>query len=176
MARKPDPGIEEAIAAEAYVHKWFATYDWAVETIESVAGEFAEWPERARRVVRVRINVRGSIVKDLENEEEAYRHAAPIEDLPHWLSVLPPNIAKGGRRRVVIRIFAWDIDQENELGYDPEWVKAGDDMSAAAARARAIRWARSYTQVLKAGRASREIRMTQIEIAFWTTGPRSRLL
>lgn len=168
--------LAEAINTARYCAKWDATYKWAVDTIEELAGEFVEWPERSKRVARIRISLRGSIVKSMDDEEEAYRQSVPVDDLQYWLHRAAPTLRTGGRRRVVIRVFAWVIDHDARLGYDPEWVKVGDDMSAAAARAYALRWAKSYTEQLNRGYASREIRMTMIEIAFWTSGPRSRTL
>lgn len=154
----------EAIEAIDYTRKWHVTWDWAFEVLEW--DDPTDWPEKNPRVTRVR----ASIVRDLENEEEAFKRAIPVELIDDWLSIKPPNREATGRRRVIIKLYTWVIDRENQAAYDPDWLKIADDMSAYAATMRARRWAESYAEALQNQTASREIRMTQIEILWWTTG------
>lgn len=154
----------EAIAAQTYTAKWHATYDWAFEVLEWDSP--ADWFDSNPRVTRIR----AAIVRDAENEEEAFKRAIPVELIDDWLAtVTSPGRGIGGHRRVVIRLFTWVIDREHKVAYDPEWLKIGDDMSAHAATARALRWAKDYSEALIAETASREIKMTQVEIVFWTS-------
>jgi len=162
--------IAETEKVEAYVAKWHATYDWAVSTVEGATGDAVSWPDASDRVEKIR----GSIVRDLENEEEAYRKAVPIDEIMEWLSGPAPGRADAGRRRVVIRAYTWTIDDENEAAYDPEWIKLGEDMTPHAARAWAMRWMRDYQDALIEGTASREIRATALEILYWTQAESSR--
>jgi hypothetical protein len=154
----------EAVRAEAYTAKWHTVYDWAFEVLEWDSP--TDWYDPNPRVTRVR----ATIVRDAENEEEAYKRALPVELIDDWLAtVVAPGRSDGGHRRVIIRLMTWVMDRDHESAYDSEWLKIGDDMSARAAVARALRWAKSYAEDLANDRASREIRMTQVEIMFWTT-------
>lgn len=156
--------VRESIDAEVYTAKWHGVWEWAFEVLEWDSP--ADWYDSNPRVTRVR----AAIVLDAENEEEAYKNAIPVEMIDDWLAtVSPPGREMGGHRRVVIRLYTWQIDREHEAAYDPEWLKIGDDMSAHAATARALRWARTYAEALANETASREIRMTQIEIVWWTS-------
>jgi len=164
----------EGIEALAYTRQWHAVNDWAEEVAGDVAvdGEWSHWPTEHDRLTRVRAH----IVADIDNEEEAFESAIPIFALHDWLARIAPTRAEGGQRRVVIRVFAWVMDRDNDVAYDPEWLKVGDDMSCQAAEARALRWARSYDQVLAKGQESREIRMTALEIGWWTRSQEARLV
>lgn len=152
----------ESIYAAAYTRQWHAVHDWAFEVFEW--DDPTDWPEKSERLHRVR----AALAIDVENEEVAFKKAIPVELIEDWLSMPAPDLRIGGRRRVVIRLYTWVIDRELKWAYDPEWLKIADDMSAAAARNRAIKWARGYAQQLNKGQESREIRMTQIELAWWT--------
>lgn len=160
--------LDESLAQEgelalAYTERWHAVYDWGFEVLEWDSP--ADWTERNPRLTRIR----AAIVLDAENEEEAYSRALPVELIDDWLAtVRPPARDVGGHRRVVIRLHTWVIDRENQVAYDPQWLKIADDMSAVAATARALRWAHGYAQALENETASRELRMTQVEIMFWT--------
>jgi hypothetical protein len=155
---------KESRAAERYTERWHTVYQWAFEVLEWDSP--ADWAESNPRLTRVR----AAIVLDAENEEEAYKRALPVEVIDDWLAtVKPPGRTEGGHRRVVIRLHTWVMDRENGVAYDPQWLKIGDDMTALAATARALRWAHSYAQSLADETASRELRMTQVEIMFWTS-------
>jgi len=159
---------EQSLQAESeatlrYTVKWHATREWAFEVLEWDSP--ADWYDSNPRVTRVR----AAIVRDADNEEEAYKRAIPVELIDDWLSsVRAPSRDAGGHRRVVIRLYTWVIDREHAVAYDGEWLKIADDMSAQAATARALRWAHGYADSLLAATASREIRMTQVEIIWWT--------
>lgn len=165
VRRRSDlPEISESVAATNYTSQWHAVYDWAVATCDRIPGfEWGMIPEPAARMHRMR-----AIIKRQYDDEGAYKKAVPIIDLYDWLSLPAPGQKQGGRRRVVIRVFCWVMDRHNKNAYDPEWVRLADDMSAYASRARALRWASAYDKLLQAGRESREIRMTALEIAWWT--------
>jgi hypothetical protein len=153
----------DAALAEAYTNRWHVTSDWAFEVLEWDSPTY--WFDSNPRVTRVR----AAIVREADNEEEAYKRAIPVELIDDWLAtVKPPGRDAGGHRRVVIRLYTWVIDREHRVAYDGEWLKIADDMSAQAATARALRWAHDYADSLIEETASREIRMTQVEIVWWT--------
>lgn len=157
--------LTESEAALRYTEKWHVTQQWAFDVLEWDSP--TDWGEANPRVTRVR----AAIVLDADNEEEAFKLAIPVERIEEWLaSVKAPGRGAAGRRRVVIRLFTWVIDRQGGVAYDGEWLKIADDMSALAATARAIRWAHEYADSLIAETASREIRMTQVEIVWWTSG------
>jgi hypothetical protein len=169
LAKEYEDAIEdgqherEARAAELYTRRWHTTYEWAFEVLEWDSP--ADWTERNPRLTRIR----AAIVLDAENEEEAYKRALPVEVIDDWLAtVKPPSRDEGGHRRVIIRLHTWVMDRENGVAYDPEWLKIADDMSPQAAVARALRWAHQYAEALQNDTASRELRMTQVEIMIWT--------
>ena len=154
----------EAVKAADYTDRWHRVWDWAFAVLEW--DNPTDWYDSNPRVTRVR----AAIVREADNEEEAFKKAIPVELIDDWLSSVDgPGIDLGGRRRVVIRLFTWVIDREHRVAYDGEWLKIADDMSAAAATARALRWAHAYADSLLAATASREIRMTQVEIVLWTS-------
>jgi len=166
------PELREAVAALAYTRLWHDVQEWA-EAVCSGLEEWSPWPDEHPRASKIR----GLIVDDLDNEEEAFKRGVPIFDLVDWLGPWQaPGRVEGGHRRVILRVFTWVKDRDNDVAYAGEWLKIGDDMSAKAADAHARRWAREYEEQLSRGFASREIIMTAIEIAWWTQRESARLL
>lgn len=164
--------IREQQEAIRYTNQWFAVYDWTTETLDNIPGfDWGRIPDNFQRMIRVRATIR-----QLDNEEVAYKRALPIVAMLDWLQRPGPGREEGGRRRVVIRIFCWAIDRKNEAAHDGKWIRVADDMSAHASRARARRWATQYDRDLAIGDVSRELRMTAIEIAFWTQTIKARNL
>jgi len=114
------------------------------------------------------------LVRRTNSAEEAYRRGEDIAALENYLDLGAPDERAGGRRRVVVRVYSWVIDEEFKLGYDPEWLKVADDMSVKRAVAYVVRWAKNYDRLLQKGLESRFIKWTQLEIAFWTMGQATR--
>lgn len=152
----------DAFAARRYTARWHRVHDWATR---AVVGDLSEPQARNPRVALVR----GMLVLDLGDEEEAIRQAVELAELSIEVG---PDRERGGRRRVLVRVFTWVIDDEEEVAYDPQWITTGEGQTAMAAAARHNRYVRAYTDAVHAGTASRRLGATAMEVAFWTASPR----
>lgn len=148
----------DAFAARRYTARWHRVHDWATREI---MGDISEPPSKVSRVALVR----GQLVFDLADEEEAESRALELAEFP--LRVGPDGRA-GGRRRVVIRVFTWVVDLRQGVLYDPTWITTGRGFTARAAAASHNRWIRAYADSVDAGNESRRLVATAQEIAWWT--------
>ena len=84
-----------------------------------------------------------------------------------------------GKRRVLVRALAWLIDDEEGIAYDPQWITLipkyapTDGQSLRMAFVNAVLWLRHYIEALHQYTASKLLKFTMIEIAYWPMGPRS---
>jgi hypothetical protein len=107
-----------------------------------------------------------SRVRDLDDEEEAYRRGLGLEHLEAFPT--GPGRQRGGLRRVVVTALTWEPDHEYEQCDEAAWITLGWGMTAKQATARAARFVRQYIDGLRTKTNSRELWFTAIEIKFWT--------
>ena len=150
----------------AYVRQWFRVEEWATFAGLDVGWDPADAPSpRSERVERRRSMPAGL---DLHDDEEAERVGIELAAV----SIPPgPDQAAGGRRRVVVRLYTWVVDQAAGVVYDGQWLTSGEAMSARAAAAAHGRYIRSYADAVSKGIESRRLVATAMEILWWTTSP-----
>lgn len=160
---RQDAFEREATTARRYTHRWHHVRAWALDTIP---GDISE------RGLSPRVHaVRGSLVLDAKDDEEAEFLGQPLE---WWGPIqLGPRGVRGagpygGRRRVVIRLLTWVQDPTTGGLYGFQWITSGQGMSARAASADHNRYIRRYRLALIAGTESRRLVATEMEIALWT--------
>lgn len=110
---------------------------------------------------------RGVTVNDVHDEEEAYERGTPLEVMSP-LYGHAPNRQEGGYRRVSIRLLTWVIDERRRSAYDPQWITAGWGMTAKSASDSYDRYVESYANAVDKGIESRRLKVTAIEVVFWT--------
>lgn len=113
---------------------------------------------------------RGSWVRDLDNEEEAFERGVPIHE---GIDIVPPGPDRdtGGTRRVSIRLYTWTLDERHGAAYSPQWITTGWGMSGRSATLAHYRYLRDYALAVSRGIESRKLLATALEIVFWTAGP-----
>lgn len=108
---------------------------------------------------------RGVWVRDIDDNEEAYERGRGIEDL----EVPPgPRQDEGGRRRVLIRIYSWTVDEVAGSVYEPMWITLGVGSTARQASDHFARKVRAYSFALERGIESRKLIATAMEVTWWT--------
>lgn len=117
--------------------------------------------------------VQGSVVQDINNEEEAFNSAEP---LPVTVDAMrsagsAPTRSTGGVRRVIVRCYVWEIDLKLNAAHHPSWITLGQGFSVRAAFNNSVIWVREWEA---AARPSRVLRATVLEIAHWTEVPIKR--
>ena len=128
-------------------------------------GDVSNFETPNRRVA----GFRGTMVRDINDEEEAYDEGVPVEhfgDIPDG-----PNRERGGVRRVSIRLFTWTVNAGRKGAYEPQWITTGWGMSGRAAAHAHGRWIDDYATAVSRGVASRKLIATAMEVVFWTAGP-----
>lgn len=145
-----------------YPAKWHAVNDWAFESLDNLGFDVESKPSRNPRVEIVR----GSNILDIMDDEEAYARGVPLQDL----DLVPPgpSRAKGGIRRVNLRLFTWVLDRVGLIAYDPQWIIGGYGFSGHSASASLARYVRSYALAVSKGIESRRLVVTAIDIVWWT--------
>jgi hypothetical protein len=163
------PRLSEQAAALRYTGRWHRVRAWAEGALE--LGGFEEVRPHvikfARRQNGTRVErLAVSRVRDLDDEEEAYRRALPLEVLDDF--PVGPGRLRGGIRRVVITALTWVPDHEFEMCDDAAWITLGWGMTAKQATRRAAEFVRNYDRALHARTNSRELVFTALEVKFWT--------
>jgi hypothetical protein len=145
-----------------YVLKWHTCNEWAREATENL-GDGDPFMSENPRVS----GWRGTWVRDLENEEEAFERGVPIHK---GIDVVPPGPTRddGGTRRVSIRMHTWVLDARHGAAYDPQWITSGWGMSGRAATLAHYRYLYDYALAVSRGIESRKLLATALEIVFWT--------
>jgi hypothetical protein len=149
-----------------YVIKWHAVNDWAIESLGDL--DISVAPSRDRRVEAIR----GSRVRDLLDDEEAYSAGIPLESLDEQFP-RGPSRAVGGTRRVMIRLFTWIPDRTGQIAYSPQWIIAGHGFSAHSASASIARYIRSYALAVSRGIESRRLIVTAMDVVWWTANEKT---
>lgn len=142
-----------------YAAKWHRVEDWALESLSLY--DVTRAPSRDARIEAIR----GQLVNDLSDDEEAYERAVGLEDIEIDRG---PSGAVGGKRRVMIRVLTWIPDKIGGIAYAPQWIVAGHGMSAHAASAALARYIRSYALAVSRGIESRRLIVTAIDVVWWT--------
>ena len=161
--------LAEQRAAVRYTGRWHRVRDWALGALE-----LGGFEEVAPHVVRFAPKQNGtrvgraavSRVRDMDDEEEAYRRALPLEVLEAF--PVGPGRQRGGVRRVVITALTWVPDHEYEQCDDAAWITLGWGMTAKQACRRAAEFVRNYERALHTRTNSRELVFTALEVKWWT--------
>lgn len=145
--------------ARRYVGRWHAVDEWAADVLG--AADEVEVSQPNPRVAKRR----AVIVRDIDDNEEAYDRGAPLEsfDLPAG-----PTQEEGGRRRVIVRVYTWTVDEVAGSVYEPQWITIGFGRTARMASDHAARYVRRYAFALNHGVASRRLLFTATEVTWWT--------
>lgn len=159
-ARGALPFVEEQQRATAYVGRWHVTRDWAVSALEP---RDVDTRERSRDP-RVS-TVRGAMVRDLDDDEEAYQRGQPLEELDFEYG---PKSDVAGRRRIIIRALTWEIDYDAEIAHHPQWLVLGRGFSPRAASAWLRRYVQAYADAVDEGLESRRLIVTVLDVQWWT--------
>lgn len=170
VERGPFPYQLEALAGSEYTAAWHRVRDWALETVAM----YGEPRELVARNPRVAIVI-GQAVEDLHDADEA-EHVAIDLGLASILELGPPATVKtssgravvGGRRRVIVRTFTWQVDETAGVLHSPQWITTGEGLSARAASADHNRYIRDYVEAVDEGVNSRLLSATAVEVLFWT--------
>lgn len=143
----------------SYATHWHKVDDWAGDSFGAM--DVSRPPTKNPRIA----TLRGVLVNDILDDEEAYERAIGLESIQ-----VPrgPSGAVGGRRRVMIRLFTWVPDKIGGIAYAPQWIVAGHGMSAHSAAASLARYIRSYTLAVSRGIESRRLIVTAMDIVWWT--------
>lgn len=152
--------LREQARATAYTREWHVTHDWALDVV-SLMDEVPAPPSRNPRTMVVR----GALVWDLDDDEEAYERGLPLEELD---APEGPYRVEGGRRRVVIRAFTWEVDTRTRTAFKKQWNTVGSGFSGRSAWAALSRYVRAYAWALAHGLESRKLIVTALEVTFWT--------
>jgi hypothetical protein len=165
---RPDAGslLSEQRETLAYTRRWHHVHDWAVDVVTGMDDVTpANQPHNARLTL-----LRGALVYDLQDDEEAYERGIDLVDL-----YVPPGPRRedGGYRRVIIRVLTWIPDDYGRIGYDAQWIVTGQGHTAHAATMRHRRFALAYAHAVDKGIESRRLICTGIEVLWWTASQSS---
>lgn len=144
-----------------YAVRWHRVEDWAYTAFGVM--DISVAPTKNPRIEAIR----GQIVADLLDDEEAYERAVPLENFDEQVPRGPSREA-GGTRRVTIRLLTWIPDKIGGIAYAPQWIIAGHGMSAHAASASLARYIRSYALAVSRGIESRRLIVTAMDVVWWT--------
>lgn len=142
-----------------YAVRWHRVDDWAIEALSS--WDIKRAPTRNPRIE----TIRGTNVRDLTDDEEAFERGIGLEEIEVDRG---PSRDVGGKRRVMMRLLTWIPDKVGGIAYAPQWIVAGHGMSAHAASAGLARYVRSYALAVSRGIESRRLVVTAIDIVWWT--------
>lgn len=148
-----------------YAVKWHVCDEWAQAACANLGDEDPFIAENPRVW-----GWRGSWVRDLDDEEEAFLRGVPIHE---GIDIIPPgpDRAHGGTRRVSIRLYTWQLDERYGAAFAPQWITSGWGLSGRAATLAHYRYLNDYAQAVSRGIESRKLIATALEIVFWTSGP-----
>lgn len=163
--------LQEQVAAIEYTARWHETRDAAATALESIADHRATFPTVAGDFTTV---VRVSLVRAASTRASARREgwsAAQLQDqLPSGA-----DVPLTGKRRVLVRAFAWLVSDDDGDVYDPQWITlipkaAPDANNLRQGFINAEDWLDHYNMELQFQVASKLLVFTMIEVVFWTAG------
>lgn len=154
--------LSEAVSGGRYAARWHRVHDWATRV---VLGDVEDRPAKHPRVSIVR----GQWVVDLFDDEEAEQQSLDLGALHLQLGPRGRGRQGGGRRRVIVRVFTWMIDDsQGGVHHSPQWITTGEGMSARAAAAAHNRYCRHDSE--KSYRRG----ATAMEVVIWTAAQGAR--
>jgi hypothetical protein len=163
----PGPYITEQRVATRYTERWHHVRTWALR----VCNHTRTVTEPVARSPRIYI-VDGRAVDNLYDDDEAESVAT---DLAALTIEVGPDAKYGGRRRCIVRVFTWLVDENaGGLLYQGQWITTGEGHSARSASGAHNRYVRAYADAVAHGVESRLLSATAIQVLWWTMAKGAR--
>jgi hypothetical protein len=164
--------LQEQLAATEYTARWHETRDTAAKALESIAdGSRATFPTVAGDFTTV---VRIPLVRAAGTRASARREGWSATQLHDQLPG-GSDVPLTGKRRVLVRAYAWLVSDDDGDVYDPQWITlipkaAPDANNLRQGFVNAEDWLDHYNMELQFQVASKLLVFTMIEVVFWTAG------
>lgn len=161
--------LREAEEATRYTERWHETRDQATDILSTIANTKPVYPKHPGKQTEI---VRVPLIRAPTARKSAYRSGWSPSELQDQLPS-GKGLPSTGTRRVLIRAYAWLVDDEEGEVFDPQWITLIHKLSPDASNLRqafrnAHDWLDQYVTDQQFSMASKQLIFTQIELVYWT--------